>query len=113
VQQPGPALQIGGDGPAAWRRAATVGTGWMPMNHPLEDLPGSLDRIAELARRSGRTAPLEVTLPGQVSRPEDVGPYAKAGVTRVLVHPWSRSSEALDGIRRFAEEVLVPLEGPA
>ena len=33
VQRPGPALHIGGDGPAALRRAATVGTGWMPMNH--------------------------------------------------------------------------------
>jgi probable F420-dependent oxidoreductase len=113
VQQPGPALQIGGDGAAALRRAATVGTGWMPMNHPLEDLPASLDRLADLARRSGRTAPLEVTLPGQISRLEDVGRYADAGVTRVLVHPWSRSSEALEGIRRFAEEVLVPLQGSA
>jgi probable F420-dependent oxidoreductase len=111
VQQPGPALQIGGDGPAALRRAATVGAGWMPMNHQLEDLPASLDRIAELARRADRTAPLEVTFSGQVSRPEDVGPYAKAGVTRLLVRPWTRSSQALEGIQRFADDVLVPLQG--
>ena len=33
---------------------------------------------------------------------------AEAGVTRVIVRPWSRSSEALDGLRRFADAVLAP-----
>ena len=109
VQRPGPALHIGGDGPAALRRAATVGAGWMPMKHGLEDLPRSLARIAELAERAGRTTPVEVTLSGEVKRPEDVEPYARAGVTRLIVRPWTRSREALEGIRRFADEVLGPL----
>jgi probable F420-dependent oxidoreductase len=112
IQRPGPALQIGGDGPAALRRAATVGTGWMPMNHKLDDLPGSLARIAELAKRSGRTSPVQVTLSGEVDTPDDVTPYAAAGVTRLLVRPWTRSRDAIDGIRRFADRVLKPLAGP-
>lgn len=106
VQKPGPALQIGGDGPAAFRRVATVGSGWMPMNHSLDQLPGSLAQIGELAERAGRSDPLELTFFGDVSRPDDVEPYRAAGVTRLLVRPWSRSSEAIDGIRRFADDVL-------
>ncbi len=104
VQRPGPALHIGGDGPAALRRAATVGAGWMPMNHTLDQLPASLAKLNQLAERSGRTTPVELTLNGEINRPEDLEPYVSAGVTRLIVRPWRRSSEALDGIRRFAEE---------
>ncbi|MFA1545925.1 TIGR03619 family F420-dependent LLM class oxidoreductase [Actinomadura chokoriensis] len=107
VQRPGPALHIGGDGAAALRRAATVGTGWMPMNHTLERLPRSLARLGELAEGAGRTSPIEVTLPGaRIGRPEEVETYARAGVTRLIVAPWARSREALDGLRRFADEFL-------
>ncbi len=109
VQRPGPPLQIGGDGPAAFRRVATVGAGWMPMNHHLEDLPASLKRISQLTEEAGRSVVPEVTFFGEITGPEDVGPYIQAGVTRLLVRPWARSSEALDGIRRFADEVLRPL----
>ena len=109
VQRPGPPLQIGGDGPAAFRRAATVGTGWMPMNHSLEDIPASLARIREMAERAGRATPVQLTLFGDIQKPQDVDRYADAGVTRLLVRPYSRSSEALEGIRRFAEEVIEPL----
>ena len=103
VQRPGVPLQIGGDGPAAFRRVATVGAGWMPMNHKLDDLRGALARIGEMARRSGRTSPIEVTVMGEVNGPGDLDRHAAAGVTRLIVRPWSRSSEALDGLRRFAE----------
>jgi probable F420-dependent oxidoreductase len=110
VQLGGPALHIGGDGAAALRRAATVGAGWMPMNHDVDALPASVARIAELAARAGRAAPIEVTLVGAVARLDDIERYAKAGVTRVIVRPWSRSSEALDAIERFAAEIMQPIE---
>lgn len=109
VQPGGPALQIGGDGAAAFRRVASVGAGWMPMNHPLEGLSASLARIRELATEAGREKPIEVTFSGAAACPEDVEPFRAAGVTRLLVRPWSRSSDALDGLARFAEEVIAPL----
>jgi probable F420-dependent oxidoreductase len=109
VQQPGPALHIGGDGPAAMRRAVTVGTGWMPMNHPFDQLPAGVAKLRELAERHGRTAPIELTVHATIERPEDVERYAAIGVTRVIVRPWSRSKEALEAIDRFAAEVLAPL----
>jgi probable F420-dependent oxidoreductase len=113
VQQPGPALHIGGDGPAAMRRAVTVGTGWMPMNHPFDQLPAGVAKLRELAERHGRTTPIELTVHGAIERPEDVERYAAIGVTRLIVRPWSRSKEALEGIERFATEVLTPLGGGA
>jgi probable F420-dependent oxidoreductase len=109
VQVGGPALHIGGDGAAALRRTATVGTGWMPMNHSLEDLGPSLARLRELCDRHGRETPVEITFNGDVTHPDDVARYADAGVTRLVVRPWSRSSEALDGLARFADEVIRPL----
>jgi probable F420-dependent oxidoreductase len=108
VQRPGPALHVGGDGAAALRRAATVGAGWMPMNHALADLPASLARLAELAAGAGRTTPVEVTLNGDPATPADVEPYTAAGVTRLIVRPWRRSSQAIDGLRRYADEVVRP-----
>ncbi len=64
VQQPWPRLHIGGDGPAALRRAATVGDGWVPMNHTLEQIPAAVVRLAELRDRAGRPGRTEVTLGG-------------------------------------------------
>jgi probable F420-dependent oxidoreductase len=105
VQQP-LALHIGGDGLAALRRAATVGTGWMPMNHRLEELPASIARLTELASAAGRTTTIEVTVPGDVSAAAGPGRYAAAGVTRLIVRPWAKSSEAIEGMRRFAAEFI-------
>jgi probable F420-dependent oxidoreductase len=107
VQRPAPALHIGGDGPAALRRAATVGVGWIPMNHTIEQLGPSLNKLGELSERHSRTSPIEVTVHGDVTHPTDVERYAEVGVTRVIVRPWTRSREALDGMQRFADEVLV------
>lgn len=104
------ALHIGGDGPAALRRAAIVGTGWKPMNHRLEELPASIARLTELARAAGRATAIEVTVPGDVSTADAPGRYAAVGVTRLIVRPWAKSIEAIDGIRRFAAEFIPPAE---
>lgn len=47
---PWPPLHIGGDGPAALRRAALVGDGWIPMNHAVEEIPAAANRIAQVRR---------------------------------------------------------------
>jgi probable F420-dependent oxidoreductase len=109
VQQPWPPIIIGGDGAAALRRAATVGDGWIPMNHSLEQLPAAVARIAELRAAAGRDGKTEVTMGGSVTSPEDAARYEQAGVDRVIVRPWQKSREALDGIRRYAEEVMAKL----
>ncbi len=109
VQQPYPPLIIGGDGPAALRRAATVGDGWIPMNHPLDTIPAAVAKIASLRADAGRAGKTEVTVGGTVASPDDVARYEDAGVDRVIVRPWQKSREAIDGIRRYADEVLAKL----
>jgi len=106
IQRPGPPLHIGGDGPAALRRAATVGDGWIPMNHSVEEIPEKVALLAELRQRAGRPGRTEVTLGAQLNGPADVERYAEAGIDRVFVKPWRKTSDALESIGRFAEEFL-------
>jgi hypothetical protein len=66
--------------------------------------------LRSLADRAGRTTPIEVTLnASDVRSVDDVARYADAGVSRIIVRPWRRSSEAIDAIRRFATDVLAPM----
>jgi alkanesulfonate monooxygenase SsuD/methylene tetrahydromethanopterin reductase-like flavin-dependent oxidoreductase (luciferase family) len=102
---PWPSLHIGGDGPAALRRAATVGDGWIPMNHTLDEIPADAKRIAQLRIDAGRSDTVEITLGGG-SDLDDLRRRADLGVGRALVRPWRSSKDAIESIRRFSEEVL-------
>jgi probable F420-dependent oxidoreductase len=106
IQRPGPPLHIGGDGPAALRRAATVGDGWIPMNHKVEEISEKVALLAELRERADRPGRTEVTLSATVNSAEDVERCADAGIDRVFVKPWRKTSDALESIGRFAQEFL-------
>lgn len=104
VQRPSPPLHVGGESSAALRRAATLGDGWVGMSHTLESVAAPVARLAELRGAAGRDAmPFEVSVGGPVSVPDDAARWSAAGVDRLIVAPWARSSEALDGLRRFAD----------
>ncbi len=104
-----PPILVGGDSPAAMSRAARLGDGWLPMNHSLSELPGGIEHVAELRRRVGREGPFEVTVAGSAQTLADLEAYGRAGVGRVIVVPFASSREALDGIRRYGEDVLAKL----
>ncbi len=110
VQQPQPHLLIGGDGAAAKRRAALVGDGWLPMNHSLEQLPGALAEINEQRSKAGREGTTTLTVGGGIESLADVDRYRAADVDRVLVRPFMTSKEAIDGIRRFGDEIIAKLD---
>jgi hypothetical protein len=64
-------------------------------------------RAAEAA--AGRATPLEITAaPRQITQAAEpptaaeIAAFAAAGVDRLIVSPWSRSSEAVAGLERFA-----------
>jgi probable F420-dependent oxidoreductase len=101
-----PPLHIGGDGAAALRRAATVGDGWIPMNHSLEEIGPDAVKIAQLRQDAGRPGTVEITLGGGGDDLDDLRRRADLGIGRALVKPWTSSKNALDGLRRFADEVL-------
>lgn len=101
-----PEILVGGDSPAALRRAAMLGDGWLPMNHPIDQLPEGIRRIRELRMEVGRPLPIEVTVHGQVDGIGDLERYRDAGVDRIIVQPFHSSREAIDGIRHFGDEIL-------
>jgi probable F420-dependent oxidoreductase len=105
VQQPLP-IVVGGDAPATLRRAARFGSGWYPMNHSFEQLGASIAKLAELRQAAGRADRVEVTVHFEVKEPSDVERYVAVGIDRVIVSPWKRSSEAADGLKRFAERFI-------
>jgi probable F420-dependent oxidoreductase len=103
---PWPSLHIGGDGPAALRRAALLGDGWIPMNHTVEQIPERASHLAGLRAQAGRPGVVEITLGADGLALDDLKAYADAGVGRALVKPFRSTKDAVEGITRFAEEVL-------
>jgi probable F420-dependent oxidoreductase len=109
IQQPWPPIVVGGESAAALRRAASAGDGWIGMGHTLDTAAAPIARLRDLRREYGRAdAPFEICLGGAVTSADDVQRWEELGVTRLLVSPWRRSPEAIDGLRRFSD--LVGLE---
>jgi probable F420-dependent oxidoreductase len=108
VQPGGPPVHVGGDGLPALRRAARFGSGWIPMNHTLDQIPGSVRTLSALWAEHGRDGRPEVTTSAPADSPDDVARASDVGIDRMIVMPWRRTREALDGIARFADAVLDP-----
>ena len=64
--------------------------------------------LAELRERAGRPGRTEITLAAPVADAAGIERCARAGVDRVFVRPWQRTSDALESIGRFAEAFLRP-----
>jgi probable F420-dependent oxidoreductase len=109
LQQPWPPILVGGESSAALRRAARAGDGWIGMGHTFESAAVQIARLHELRAESGRDiASFQICLGGPVNGADDVRRWEELGVTRLVVSPWRRSPDAVDGLRRFAD--LVGLE---
>jgi hypothetical protein len=75
------------------------------MNHKVEQIPDAAARIAKLREQAGRRGTVEITM-GVQADTEALRRAAESGVGRALVRPWSSGRETIDGLRRFADEVL-------
>ncbi len=103
-QQPWPPILVGGESKAALRRAAKLGDGWIGMAHTFDSAAGQIATLRTLLAEFGRdSAGFQFVLGGPIASRDDVKQWEGVGVTRMLVSPWRRSPEAVDGLRKFAE----------
>jgi probable F420-dependent oxidoreductase len=102
VQQPHPPVYIGGESPAALRRLAKHGDGWLPRSStPIDEIRRVRDWLAE----QGRTdVPFAVF--GGVADPDVVKRFAEAEVERYTfmlpTMPEAETLTALDDLARLA-----------
>ncbi|MFF3954703.1 LLM class F420-dependent oxidoreductase [Streptomyces sp. NPDC001890] len=122
---------VGGSSPAAVRRAAVRGDGWLPQGDPREKLPAQIARLKELREAAGVEEPIVVgaiTEPLYVGEPdwsvgrrtltgkpealaESLRGYRAMGVHQIQVRFRSRSrSELTDQMAAFAAEVAPHLD---
>ncbi|WP_328748201.1 LLM class F420-dependent oxidoreductase [Streptomyces sp. NBC_00285] len=96
-QRPRPAqsrvpVWVGGSSPAAVRRAALKGDGWLPQGDPRDRLPAQIDRIRRLRAEAGLDGPFTV---GAIAEPLYVGTPAWDVGRRTLSGPPEELAESL------------------
>jgi probable F420-dependent oxidoreductase len=83
VQRPRPPVWVGGSTPAALRRAAERGDGWLPQGTPRAELPAAIATIREHRRKTIGDRPLEIGTMSEwlyVGRPGfEVPPNTRSG----------------------------------
>ncbi|WP_258564089.1 LLM class F420-dependent oxidoreductase [Streptomyces himalayensis] len=130
-QRPRPAqarvpLWVGGSSPAAVRRAALKGDGWLPQGDPRDRLPHQIARLRRLREEAGIAEPITIgaiTEPLYVGEPgwdvgrrtlsgrpealaESLRAYAAMGVNQIQVRFRSRGrTELTDQMGAFGTEV--------
>jgi probable F420-dependent oxidoreductase len=107
IQSPHPPLHIGGESDAALRRAVRFGAGWVGLAHTIEDVREPIARLEQFRSDAGVTAKTEITVMGKLDDPADIERWQDAGVDRLIVAPWKRSSEAVGALRAFADRFPV------
>jgi len=77
------------------------------MHHTPDTVTLQVKKLRELLQtgsREGET--FTITCSSLAKDAEDVEAWERAGVDRLIVTPWTRSPEAIDAMRSFAERMM-------
>jgi probable F420-dependent oxidoreductase len=111
VQRPHPPIVVGGESPAAYRRALRSGHGWYGWELDLEKTASALAALGEAAVREDRPSTLPrlritITPPG-VPDLETVRRYADLGVDRLAIQPDDYAGSRMDELIELAGDTLI------
>lgn len=112
IRCPHPPIVIGGDSPAALRRAAVVGDGWYGHAWPPEKMLELVRRLRELRREAGREhEPFELTARVKEDTPiEWIERFIEMGVDRISLDVGDlgqlHAKDSLPAIEQFARQVV-------
>jgi probable F420-dependent oxidoreductase len=109
VQKPHPPIFIGGNSPAAMRRAAVHGDGWIPWLVTAEDLPGCIAYMKNLPAYEEKADRFEILVTTTAYKVEDYS-HAEKGETEVSADRDSvlREIEALQKAGATSVQVMPP-----
>jgi probable F420-dependent oxidoreductase len=96
IQTPRPPIWVGGSAPAALRRAAERGDGWLPQGTPRGEMPAAIETINRLREPTGRE-PVEI---GVITEPLYVGEPTFDVGKRTITGSAEKIAESL---REFAD----------
>jgi probable F420-dependent oxidoreductase len=105
AQSPLP-VHVGGESDAALARAVQLGDGWIGMHHTPASVRPVVARLRAQESASARSERLVTTVAAPPGPDVDVAGWRASGIDRVLIAPWGRSRDAVEGMRRFAVEHL-------
>lgn len=117
VQHPHPPILIGGHSPAAIRRAARLGDGWIPVAPQLEELTTMLEMLERELERAGRDLDgfiVDARTP-MLPTKEMLAQYEQLGLSGVRIHgtdlaglPLHECSvdDVVTGLKRWSDDVL-------
>jgi probable F420-dependent oxidoreductase len=96
-------LWVGGSSPAAVRRAALKGDGWLPQGDPRDRLPGQIAKLRALREEAGVKEPLTV---GAITEPLYVGVAGWDVGRRTLTGPPEEIAESLRAYRAMGVDQI-------
>jgi probable F420-dependent oxidoreductase len=105
--QPRLPVHIGGESAAALRRTARVADGWLGMVHTPGSVIAQVRRLRRFEEEAGRARPpATVTVFGAIDADQPLAAWEDAGVSRLIVAPWTRSRDAVRAIEVLAERIF-------
>jgi probable F420-dependent oxidoreductase len=107
VQKPHPPIYIGGESEAALRRVVQHGQGWFGVQHTPESVVTILTQLRKLCAEQGRDFnTLHILTQGLCRSKDEYNRWQDSGISQLVISPWQKGSEAIAGLKHFADTIL-------